>query len=68
MEVYQATLIYFYTIYVSFFSKAGSVLLCRFVPAIRYSPDEESGCPLLSGLSGRVLRGFKGWAQETQEA
>jgi len=23
-------------------------------------PDEKSGCPLLSGLSGRVFQSFKG--------
>ena len=41
-----------------FFSKAGLVLLCRFVPAIRYSPDEESGAAAAVGFSWQGLPDF----------
>ena len=49
-----------YIIVFLFFSKAGSLLLSGFVPAIRYSPGRKNrGLPLLSGLFCRVFRSLK---------
>jgi hypothetical protein len=60
-EVYSGRTGCSYTIYITvllFFSKGVLVLLCRFVPAIRYSPDEESGAAAAVGFSWQGLPDF----------
>jgi hypothetical protein len=48
-----------------FFSKAGFVLLYKYVPAMRFKASARSsppGFPLLSGLDGQVFRSVRGFS------